>query len=79
MSKQLTPIQELIEWMDNQPQAFGEVYDKATELLEKEKKIIEDAFNAGEKLGWEVYREDETSKEITAPDFETYYQETFKQ
>jgi hypothetical protein len=48
MSKQTTPMQELIEWMgENSGIVDTRVHAKATELLEKEKNIIVDAYRTG--------------------------------
>ena len=63
-----TPIQDLIEWVRNHPGQTGKslVIAKATELLEKEKEVIINAYDAGV---WEVGCRNADSKE--------YYNETF--
>lgn len=44
-----TALQELIEWMEEQyyPAMYEDAIDKATELLEKEKEQIEEAYDKG--------------------------------
>lgn len=64
-----TPMQELIEWMNTAPSSEQpiSIYDKATELLEKEKQVIIDAYNEGYLVG-------NGSNKTAAK----YYNETFK-
>ena len=50
-----TPIQELKDWMDNQPQVWGEVMDKIEDALEKERKMVIDTYSNGFSSGkWQT-------------------------
>lgn len=62
-----TPMQELIEWVRNHPGQTGKslVIDKATELLEKEKEAIINAWIA-------------TDNELQRIAAEQYYNETYE-
>lgn len=70
MTKQQTALQELIEWIKNGgadgTTPLSNVISKATELLEKEKNIIVDAFYHG-------------SFHQIGKDGETYYHQTYIQ
>jgi hypothetical protein len=66
-----TPMQELIEWVRNHPGQTGKslVIDKATELLEKEKEVIINTYDAGLDNGT-------IEQDITG---EQYYKEVYEE
>lgn len=51
MNKQLTAMQELIEWLNIPQDGEYSIRSKAKELLSKEKEQIEQAFVAGDERG----------------------------
>jgi hypothetical protein len=86
MTKKQTPLQELIDWLnEREGTSTVSIISKAEQLLEKEKNIIMDAYAAGikemtdmadvhNKKSWFF---ELTFDQPTSP--ETYYQETFIQ
>jgi hypothetical protein len=74
-----TPIQELIDWIEerfNNPKET-EVFKKATELLEKEKEEISIAYNNGIKNPYTNIWVQLSQRETTRG--EIYYEERYKQ
>jgi hypothetical protein len=74
-----TPIQELIDWIEerfNNPKET-EVFKKATELLEREKEEISIAYNNGIKNPYTNIWVQLSQRETTRG--EIYYEERYKQ
>jgi flagellar biosynthesis/type III secretory pathway protein FliH len=80
-----TSIQELIEYLDAEIKMhdFSQLpaYEKAKQLLEKEKQVIEDAFNQGYRDGFsDAQSVTENDKDISEfSDAQDYYNQKFKQ
>lgn len=84
-----TPLQKLIEWISNERDRLAEfnepvtaysIQSKATELLPYEKQVMGECFGAGNNREWgESFNKNnpEDIIELTSPDFETYYNNTF--
>ena len=71
-----TTLQELIEWMEQNQYFIGNgLYAKQKELLEKERKQIENAYYDGVRDSWTV-KDNKAERTSASKD---YYNETFKQ
>ena len=74
-----TAMQDMIEWIEqrfNNPQET-EVFKKATELLEKEKKQIIDAWKKGYSTGCVVGSNDYTNEDEEKDNGNYYYNQTY--
>jgi hypothetical protein len=78
--KKLTPLQELIEWINFIEHKYGgdgisHIKTKATELLEEEKQEIEDAYNKGAGEEYKYQSSDCTTDVKTS---EQYFTDTYE-
>jgi hypothetical protein len=76
-----TPMQELIDDLqDNEPKYYERNYNFLHNLLEKEKRVIEDAFNQGYREGFsDAQSVTENDKDISEfDDAQNYYNNKFK-
>lgn len=75
---QKTALTELIEYMENECLQNTEIFEKATELLERERSIVIEAFNEGFREGEMLEDSIKGSGDISEfTDAQIYYRETF--